>query len=357
MGIQLWENLLLSRLLPSVSSTLTALAVVWLVMRVFRLRNPQTRYLLLHLPLIKGLLVLIRGVPQPLPGFEDKVRFGLQVLDPFSMIAMPSFSGRGDLRIDPIYLRPQWDYSLLMVALLATLIVTLALLVYRWVGLVIFYRRLLSLPPATRADEPDLFDILDRLVSTFKVDYPQLILVEDPPIGPCTVGVRPATVILPCTLVAELDAEQLEAVLAHELAHVSRRDGLKHWPSLLLRDLQAFNPVVHRLFDQLLVEREKDSDQRAARATGRPNALAKALVDVALLARGAELRPAPGSMSLRHNLMGRTAVVEERVSALLTGPVAASPLRSVGFLLLLLFMLVVRFWVHFPIAGHVIMLE
>ncbi len=356
MGSELWESLLIGRLLPSVTSTLTGLVVVWLVIQLFRLRNPQTRYILLHLPLIKGLLVLIRGVPAPLPGREGRLGLGLQILDPFSLIRLPSFSARG-MDVRQVNSQPQWDHSLLVAAFLAAVILALGLLLYRWAGLILFYRRLLSLPAATREDEPDLFDTLDRLVATFKVDYPRLILVEDPPIGPCTVGVRPATVILPCSLVADLGREEMEAVLAHELAHVSRRDGLKHWPSLLLRDLQAFNPVVHKLFDRLLVEREKDSDQRAAQATGRPNALAKALVDVALLARGAELRPAPGSMSLRHNLMGRTPVVEERVSALLNGPIPASSLRPLGLLVLGFLMLLVRLWVQFPIAGHVIMLE
>ncbi len=356
MGFQLWEDLLIGRLLPSVTSTLTTLVAVWLVVRVFRIRNPQSRYILFHLPLIKGLLVLIRGVPAPLPGMEGKVKFGLQILDPFSLIALPSFSARG-MGIDRVGIRPQWDYSLLWGVFLATLVIAFGLLLYRWVGLAVFYRRLLSMPVATREDEPDLFDILDELVAIFKVDCPRLILVDDPPIGPCTVGVRPATVILPCRLVAELDREQMEAVLAHELAHVSRRDGLKHWPSLLLRDLQAFNPVVHGLFDRLLMEREKDSDQRAAMATGRPKALAKALVDVALLARGAELQPAPGSMSLRHNMIGRTPVVEERVSALLEGPVPASSLQPLGLLLIAALTLLVRLWVHFPVAGLVIMLE
>lgn len=358
MGYQLWGGILLDRLLPSITSTLSALLVVWLLIHLFRVRNPGTRYALFHLPLIKGLLVLLRGVPEPLPGREDSFRFGVQLLDPLSVIRLPSFAGlTRDVQFDPIDLRPEWDGALARLVLIATVAIAAGFLAYRWVALLAFYRRLLSLPTATRYTAPGLFDILDRLVPALGVTYPRVVLVDDPPIGPCTVGVRPPTVILSSRLLGELDEDQLEGVLAHELAHVSRRDGILHWPSLVLRDLLAFNPVAHRIFDRLLVEREKDSDQRAAEATGRPGALAKALVDVALLAQGARLRPAPGSMSLRHNLMGRTPVVEERVIALLGGPVPASRLRPIGLALLALFLALVRIYVHFPLAGQVIMLE
>lgn len=356
MGLRLWEDLLLGRLIPSVSNTASALLVILLVVQLFRLRNPQTRYILFHLPLIEGLLVLVRGVPPPRPGFEDRTRFGVQLLDPLSLVPMPSWQG---LPWDGgvLDLRPDWDRALVGLAFAAVIGVALGLLVYRWVGLVLFYRRLLSQPAATREAMSTVFRLLDGLVPTFGVPYPRVVLVEKPAIAPCTVGIRPPTIALSSRLLSELDEKQLEAVLAHELAHVARWDALLHWPSLLLHDLLAFNPMVHRVFDRVLVEREKDSDQRAARATGRPQALAKALVDVALLAQGAQLRPAPGSMSLRQNLMGRSQVVEERVAALIGGPVGASRMRPIGLGLLALFLLLVRIYVHFPFAGRVISLE
>lgn len=155
----------------------------------------------------------------------------------------------------------------------------------------------------------------------------------------------------------ELGEEQLEAILAHELAHVSRRDGLFHWPSLMLRDLQAYNPLAHWLFNQIMVERELDADLRAATATGQPRAMAKALVDVALLAKGVSLRPAPGAMSFRENLVGSTSVVEQRMRALLAGPVAVSRMRSFGIFLLISYFFLIRIYIHFPMFGHVVMLE
>ncbi len=357
MGFQLWENLLLSRLIPSVSSSLSALLLILAFTWLFRVRNPQTRYVLFHLPLIKGLLVLVRGVPPPLPGFENRLRFGIQLLDPFAMISAPSGVSYGGLSVSPLYLRPQWDTALAAFVLVAILVVAVGFLAYRWAGLVVFYRQLLSRPPATPESAPVVFRVLDRLVPAFGTAYPRVLLVEEPAIAPCTVGVRPPTIILSAKLPVELGEEQLEAVLAHELAHVSRRDGILHWPSLLLRDLLAFNPVAHRIFDRLLVEREKDSDRRAVGVTGRPWALARALVEVALLARGAHLQPAPGSMSLRQDLMGRTPVVEERVDALMGERVGSTRLWPLAVVLIFVFLALVRIYVHFPLAGHVIMFE
>lgn len=358
MGFRLWEDLLLGRVVPSASSTVTAFVAIAFLMWLFRVRNPGTRYLLYQLPLIKGLVVLVRGVPAPLPGFENKFRFGFQMLDPLSLLKMPDLAIRTlDVGFQQIDMQPQWDSALAQAAFFMAVGMALGVLGYRWLGLSLYYRRLLSMPAATPLDAPAVFRVLDRLVPAFGIAYPRVVLVDEMSMAPCTVGLRPPTMVLPSKLLHELDDEQLEAVLAHELAHVSRKDGVLHWPSLLLRDLQVFNPLVHWLFVRVLVEREMDADLRAAGATGRPRAMAKALVEVALLAKGVNLRPAPGAMSFGGTMMGSTAIVERRVRALLGCPRAVSRLRPLGILLLLLYLLFVRIFVHFPAFGHVVMLE
>ena len=357
MGFKLWEDLLLGRFLPSISSTITAFIVVLLVIEIFRVRSPGTKHLLLHLPLAKGLLVLIRGIPAPVPGFETQFRYGFQLYDPFSFLNIPDIVVRDKSRLFFFYDNPSWDSALAQVAFFMAIGAAVGILIYRWIGLTLYYRALLARPAAPRAEAPDLYRLLDRLVIAFKVTYPRVILMGEPALAPCTVGIRPPTIVLPKRLLKELDELELEGVLAHELAHVKRGDGLWHWATMLLRDLQPFNPLVHRLFDRLLVEREKDADLRAAKATGRPKDLARALVDVSLWARGVELRPAPGAMTLRKQLMGGATTVEERVQLLLEGPIVASRLRPVGLILLMAFLFLLRIYVHFPVFGHVVMLE
>lgn len=358
MGYQLWEDLLLGRIAPSISGTISAFILVYILMRLFRVRNPGTRYLLYHLPLIEGFVILLRGVPSPLAAFRDRPRFGFQIFDPFSMVKIPDLSFElqsPGVGIATIKDYPQYDLAL--AAFFTMLGAAIGILLYRWIGMSLFYRRILSTTAAARSDAPALFDMLDRFVPALGVTIPRIILTDEPAMSPCTVGINPPTIVLPYRLVRELSADQLEAILAHELAHVSRRDGLFHWPSLMLRDLQAFNPLSHWLFTRIMVERELDTDTRAAAVTGHPRAMAKALVDIALLAKGVSLRPAPGAMSFRENLMGSTSVVEQRMQALLAGPVASSRLRGFGILLLLLYLLLVRVYIQLPLIEHVVILE
>ena len=357
MGYQLWDGLVLDRLLPSVTSTVGACLVIHLVILFFRVRNPQTLYVLLHLPLLKGLVVLVSGVPSPMPGSENGLHFGLRLMGPWQLVPLPSYEMFSDLRLQTSDVHQPWGYDYVGLAFLATALIASGLLVYRWAGLVAFYRRLLSMPPLRCDEGRAVFSILDRLVPIMGVAYPRVVVLDRPAVAPCSVGLRSPTIALSSRLLAELDEEKLEAVLAHELAHVARRDAIFHWPSLLLRDLLAFNPVAHRLFSRLLAEREKDADLRAAAALGNPRAMAKALVDVALLAHSMKLRPAPGSMTLRQNLLGRTSVVEERVRTLLEGPVASCRLRPLGLGILLLLLLIVHGYVQFPLLGTVIILE
>jgi Zn-dependent protease with chaperone function len=88
--------------------------------------------------------------------------------------------------------------------------------------------------------------------------------------------------VVPASLLDGLDADTLEAVLAHELAHLARRDGVHQWLMLLLSNLLVLNPLARPVFRRILREREEDCDARAVRLTGKPNALARALLHAAL---------------------------------------------------------------------------
>jgi Zn-dependent protease with chaperone function len=77
-----------------------------------------------------------------------------------------------------------------------------------------------------------------------------------------------------------LDDQELDATLAHELAHVVR--GGNWWLSLLwvLRATQAANPAALVLWRNYLEAQEEACDALAAFVTGRPAALAAALLKV-----------------------------------------------------------------------------
>jgi beta-lactamase regulating signal transducer with metallopeptidase domain len=54
---------------------------------------------------------------------------------------------------------------------------------------------------------------------------------------------RRLQLVLPCDFLAQIDAQQTEMVVAHELAHVLRRDHLVRWLEIVVLTLQWWNPV------------------------------------------------------------------------------------------------------------------
>ncbi len=119
-----------------------------------------------------------------------------------------------------------------------------------------------------------------RAAAALEVPAPMLATLPSCPGGAYVVGHRRPVVVLDATLVSELDDEELEGVLAHELAHVRRRDTQVATALGVLRDLTFFVPGGGWAVRQLHRERELAADQLAVSATRRPGALASGLLKV-----------------------------------------------------------------------------
>ncbi len=93
-------------------------------------------------------------------------------------------------------------------------------------------------------------------------------------------ALRP-TLVLPRDLLPTLAPVELAQVLAHELAHVKRRDLAWGWTVELARVFYFFHPVAHWVGYRVRLERELACDQLAMAASGRgPAAYAETLVRV-----------------------------------------------------------------------------
>ncbi len=119
-----------------------------------------------------------------------------------------------------------------------------------------------------------------RLADRLGVARPLVALVPTCPGGAFVVGRSRPVIVLGEDLRATLDDEELEGVLAHELAHVRRRDNLVAAALGMVRDTTFFVPGGGWAVRQLHRERELAADQSAAAATGRPAALASGLLKV-----------------------------------------------------------------------------
>lgn len=98
--------------------------------------------------------------------------------------------------------------------------------------------------------------------------------------GPLSAGVWRPMVFVPASLLAKMPPELLEALLAHELAHIRRHDYLANLLQRAAEALLFFHPIVWWLSRRIRQERELVADDLAASALGEPKRLALALAEL-----------------------------------------------------------------------------
>lgn len=85
--------------------------------------------------------------------------------------------------------------------------------------------------------------------------------VTNADIEPAVARVINPVVLLPSALLGRLSPSQLDAVMAHERAHIARRDNLKAHLHSLVEALFWFHPLVWFIGRQLMEERERACDE------------------------------------------------------------------------------------------------
>ena len=96
--------------------------------------------------------------------------------------------------------------------------------------------------------------------------------------GPLAMGIVRSLIILPASALMALNPEQLEAVLAHELAHVRRADYLWNLVQTMVETLFFFHPAVWWLGRRLRQQRELCCDDVAVQSCADPLIYATALL-------------------------------------------------------------------------------
>lgn len=118
---------------------------------------------------------------------------------------------------------------------------------------------------------------LDRIAQALGLRRGVMLRLLSEGSGPVTVGWWRPVVLMPAALLSGLPLPLLDALLAHELAHVRRWDYLANLLQRLVEALFFFHPVVWWLSSRLRAERELVADQLAAEVLASPRDLALAL--------------------------------------------------------------------------------
>jgi beta-lactamase regulating signal transducer with metallopeptidase domain len=104
------------------------------------------------------------------------------------------------------------------------------------------------------------------------------VLVGERISSPGVIGCFWPTVLLPASMVSGIPAEDLQAILVHELAHIRRYDYLVNFLQMVVEALLFFNPAVWWISRQIRIEREACCDAAGVRWTGQGARYAEALV-------------------------------------------------------------------------------
>lgn len=140
-------------------------------------------------------------------------------------------------------------------------------------------------------------------------------------------GDRPA-LLLPAALVNELDDEELEGVLAHEVAHLALNRPSGCCDPVWLWPLNWLNPTSFAVARLVASQEELACDELAARVTGRPEALASALLKAYRFETGRERRFLPDLLAA--HFVERKGLLKRRIEGLTKAPAVGadeSPFR------------------------------
>jgi uncharacterized protein (TIGR03435 family) len=97
---------------------------------------------------------------------------------------------------------------------------------------------------------------------------------------PGVVGIFRPVLLLPEGITERLTPPQLEAILAHELRHVERRDNLTAAVHMLVETIFWFHPLAWWIRTRLMEERERACDEGVLRLGSEPQVYAESILKV-----------------------------------------------------------------------------
>jgi bla regulator protein blaR1 len=130
------------------------------------------------------------------------------------------------------------------------------------------------------ATDPQWQARLSRLAQQFGVTRTVRLRVVQHLPSPMTARWWRPVVLLPASLISGMPPDLLEALLAHELAHIKRFDYLVNLVQNVIEIVLFYHPAVWWISRQIRLERELIADDLAARELGEPRRLALALSEL-----------------------------------------------------------------------------
>lgn len=237
-------------MVENIFQTLVAFSLVWGLILLFKIRNPAFRANLLFLAMALPL------VGPPLFYLAVPSRASLPLLPLDRLLALSAYFDA----------YPWWPtmVTLLTLALSLTWAFLLAKGALSLLALWYLPRRLGRLEPG---QHPQFEAVLSQLQERGRMERPVVLVSEAPGYLCATMGLLRPYLVLSRQALQGLAPSELRVILAHELAHIQRRDSWRAFILASLSHILCFNPLVWVLRRQILLETELAADQ-GARAMG-----------------------------------------------------------------------------------------
>src|SRR5262245_27474614 len=202
----------------------------------------------------------------------------------------------------------------------------------RLVGGWLYTQRLKSY--GTRPLEERWEQALQRLCDRLRAPRPARLLESALVKVPMVIGWLRPVILLPAGVLTGLTPQQLEAIIAHELAHIRRHDYLINLLQAVVETLLFYHPAVWWVSRRIRQEREHCCDDLAVAVCGDALTYARALLEMEKLrAAGPQLAMAANGgllMNRIRRLVGAQPKHADRFSGLFAGVIALTTLISAG---------------------------
>ncbi len=181
-----------------------------------------------------------------------------------------------------------------------------------WLATLRLRRRGACLPPEAWRQKMETLAL--RMGVTQRVRLLESTLVRVPSV----MGALRPVILMPASALLNLAPQQLEALLAHELAHIRRHDYLVNLVQTAIETLLFYHPAVWWVSRRVRQEREHCCDDLAVAACGDVLIYARALTGLEEIRAGYVLAASGGSLASRiRRLAGHEAVRRGRAGWLL----------------------------------------
>ena len=147
---------------------------------------------------------------------------------------------------------------------------------------------------APRIVDGIVHDTLRRLERAEGIGHSITIVDASGPREPGVIGIWKPVLMWPRHLTAGLSGAQIEAIVAHELCHIVRRDNLLASVQIAVSALFWFHPLVWWIGARLVDERERACDERVLALGGSPATYAESILNTCRLCLASPLVNVPG---------------------------------------------------------------